>query len=54
MLLQCFSNGDPVSREFLDKKVEEDIIAIANEEGFIISANGKYKITAKGKNYRDE
>lgn len=54
MLLQFFSNNDPVSKEFLDKRVEEDIIAIAKEEGFIIFANGKYKITAKGKNYRDE
>lgn len=53
MLRQYFSGNDPVAKEFLWAKVEEDIILIAVEEGFIRFESGVYGITQKGRAYRD-
>ena len=53
MLLQFFNSNAPVKRAFLREKVEEDIIEIATQEGFIGLLGDDYLITHKGKDYRD-
>ena len=53
MLLCYFSDNRPITREMLYAKVDEDIVAIAIEEGLIHIIDSRYKITAKGREYRD-
>lgn len=54
MPIQYFNNSDPVTSDFLHAKVEADVIRRATNENYITLSNGRYRITAKGKAYRDE
>lgn len=54
MLIQFFPDSSSVSEIYLKSKVEEDIILAAKEEGFIHFVSDAYKITEKGKTYRDK
>lgn len=54
MLLQYFPGNAPVTQEFLKMKVNADTIEIAVIEGFISLSNGMYRITEKGRKYREE
>lgn len=54
MLIQYFSDSRPVNKDTLYERVEEDTIAVADKEGFIYLADNEYRITSRGKAYRDE
>ncbi len=54
MLLQYFPGNAPVTQEFLKMKVNTDTVEIAVIEGFISFSNGMYRITEKGRKYREE
>lgn len=53
MLITYFSNSEPITKSFLSLKVDEDTIAIAVTEGFLVLQNDSYYITKRGKSYRD-
>lgn len=58
MLIQFFSDDTPIKQATLRRKVEADIITVAEQEGFIKSImwnhEPSYCITQDGKTYRDE
>ena len=53
MLLQYFNDNSPVKVDFLREKVDADTIKIAEQEHFIQLCGNEYRITSKGREYRN-
>ena len=53
MLIQYFNDNSPVKVDFLREKVDADTIKIAEKELFIQLCGNEYRITSKGREYRN-
>ena len=53
MLIHYFNDNSPVEVDFLREKVDADTIEIAEKEHFIQLCGNEYRITSKGREYRN-